>query len=74
MRSSTHELRTNIVLDADLVDEATRLTGIGTRRALVHEALLALVETKRRRPLAELRGKVKLAPGYDYKTARAAER
>jgi len=38
MRTSTHELRTNIVLDADLVDEATRLTGIGTRRALVHEA------------------------------------
>ena len=74
MRTSAHELRTNIVLDADLVDEATRLTGIGTRRALVHEALRALVETKRRRTLAELRGKVKLAPGYDYKAARAGTR
>ena len=57
-----------------LVDEATRLTGIGTRRALVHEALRALVETKRRRTLAELRGKVKLASGYDYKAARAGTR
>jgi len=74
MKAPTHELRTNIVLDADLVDEATRLTGIGTRRALVHEALRALVETKRRRPLAELRGKAKLAPGYDYKAARAGTR
>jgi Arc/MetJ family transcription regulator len=74
MRAPTHELRTNIVLDADLVDEAARLTGIGTRRALVHEALRALVETKRRRPLAELRGKVKLAPRYDYKAARAGTR
>jgi len=36
--------------------------------------LRALVETKRRRPLAELRGKVKLAPGYDYKAARAGTR
>jgi Arc/MetJ family transcription regulator len=74
MRAPTHELRTNIVLDADLVDEATRLTGIGTRRALVHEALRALVENKRRRPLADLRGKVKLGSGYDYKAARAGTR
>ncbi|MGB8299048.1 MAG: type II toxin-antitoxin system VapB family antitoxin [Polyangia bacterium] len=62
------------MLDADLVDEATRLTDIGTRRALVHEALRVLVENKRRRPFAELRGRVKLAPGYDYKAARAGAR
>ncbi len=74
MKSPNHELRTNIVLDADLVDEATRLTGIGTRRALVHEALRVLVENKRRQPLAQLRGKIKLAPGYDYKAARAGAR
>jgi Arc/MetJ family transcription regulator len=74
MKAATREIRTNIVLDQDLVDEASRLTGIHTRRTLVHEALRVLVEQKRRRPLAELRGKVKFAPGYDYKTARAGER
>jgi hypothetical protein len=33
-----------------------------------------LVDSKRRRPLAELRGNPKLAPGYDYKAARAGAR
>jgi putative PIN family toxin of toxin-antitoxin system len=36
--------------------------------------LTLLVESKRRRPLAELRGKAKLAPGYDYKAARVGTR
>lgn len=63
-------MRTNIVLDDELVREAARLTGIKTRRALVHEALRTLIEARRRRSLTELRGKVKLAPGYDYKAAR----
>lgn len=74
MKAAAREIRTNIVLDQDLVDEASRLTGIRTRRTLVHEALRVLVEQKRRRPLAELRGKVKFAPGYDYKAARVGER
>jgi Arc/MetJ family transcription regulator len=63
-------MRTNIVLDDDLVREAMRLTGIKTQRALVHEALRTLVETRRRRSLTALRGKIKLAAGYDYKAAR----
>ena len=63
-------MRTNIVLDEELVKEATRLTGIKTRRALVHEALRTLIETRKRRSLLELSGKVKLAPGYDYKASR----
>ena len=74
MEKTARETRTNIVLDDDLIAEAARLTGIRTRRALVHEALRALIEQKRRRPLLELRGKVKFAPGYDYKAARAGGR
>ena len=74
MKATARETRTNIVLDEDLIAEAARLTGIQTRRALVHEALRVLIEQKRRRPLAALRGKVKFAPGYDYKAARAGDR
>ena len=74
MSTAARSTRTNIVLDEDLVTEATRLTGISTRRALVHEALRALIEQKRRRPLSELRGKIRFAPGYDYKAARSAGR
>ena len=39
-------MRTNIVLDDDLVREAMRLTGIRTKRALVEEALRALVHSR----------------------------
>ena len=67
-------LRTNIVLDEDLLEEAARLTGIRTKRLLVHEGLQALVDTKRRRPLSALRGKIRFAPNYDYKNARARAR
>lgn len=63
-------MRTNIVLDDDLVREATRLTGIKTRRALVREALETLIESRRRRSLLPLAGKIELAPGYDHKRLR----
>jgi Arc/MetJ family transcription regulator len=59
-----------MVLDEDLIAEASRLTGIQNKRALVHEALRILIEQKRRRPLSELRGKVRFAAGYDCKAAR----
>jgi Arc/MetJ family transcription regulator len=74
MKSMSATVRTNIVLDSDLVTEAQRLTGIPTRRALVREALRTLVESKRRLPLAGLRGKIKFAADYDHKKARSAAR
>ena len=63
-------VRTNIVLDDALVEEAMSLTGIRTRRELVDEALKLLVATRRRKSLSELFGKIKLADGYDYKATR----
>ncbi len=63
-------LRTNIELDVDLLTQATKLTGIRTKRLLVREGLQALVDAKRRRPLSALRGKIKFDPSYEYKTAR----
>lgn len=63
-------MRTNIVLDDELVAEAARLTGIKTKRELVHEALRLLVATRRRKSLLDLEGKIQFAPGYDYKALR----
>ena len=63
-------MRTNIVLDDELVAEAARLSGIKTKRELVHEALRTFVETRKRKSLLDLVGKVKLAPGYDHKRLR----
>jgi Arc/MetJ family transcription regulator len=67
-------IRTNIVLDQDLLKEASRLTGIRTKRVLVHEGLRALVDAKRRRSLSALRGKIQFDPAYDHKTARERAR
>ena len=64
------EKRTNIVLDEDLVQEALRYAGGGTRRELVDRALREFVESRKRRDVRELRGRVHLKPGYDYKRLR----
>lgn len=63
-------MRTNIVLDEDLVAEASRLTGIRVRRKLVDEALRTLIAVRRRRNLLDLEGRIRFADGYDHKAAR----
>ena len=67
-------MRTNIVLDDDLLSEAIRVTGIKTKKDVVHEALRLLVATKTRKSLLDLVGKIEFAPGYDYKALRADKR
>ena len=63
-------MRTNIVLDDALVAEAKKLTGIRTKVKLVDTALKELVKSRKRVSLLELEGKIKFAPGYDYKKLR----
>lgn len=66
-------MRTNIDIDEELIAEATRLTGIKTKKDLVHQALKLLIDSKKRRSIFELEGKIQFAPGYDYKAAREAD-
>jgi Arc/MetJ family transcription regulator len=49
-------MRTTVVLDDDLVDEAQRLSGTTERSALLREALGALIERESARRLARLGG------------------
>ena len=63
-------MRTNIVLDDEQVAEATRLTGIQTKRALVAEALRTLIETRRRHSLLDLKGRIRFADDYDHRVLR----
>jgi Arc/MetJ family transcription regulator len=67
-------MRTNIVLDDDLLSEAMRVTGMKTKKEVVHEALRLLVATRTRKSLLDLDGKIQLAPGYDYKALRTDKR
>jgi Arc/MetJ family transcription regulator len=48
--------RTNLVLDADLLEEATRLSGAKTYSAAVTRALEELVRRIKARQILELRG------------------
>jgi Arc/MetJ family transcription regulator len=64
-------MRTNIVLDDDLVAEASQLTGIKTKKALVHEALRTLIRVHKRKSLLELEGKIAFTPDYDHKALRS---
>ena len=51
--------RTNVVLDDELVEECLKLTGIKTRRALIHHALSELLRHRRQRRLLELKGSIR---------------
>lgn len=63
-------MRMNIVLDDELVEEAFEYAGVKTKRELVDLALREFVENHRRRDIRELRGKILIAPDYDYKKLR----
>lgn len=63
-------MRTNVVLDDELVQEAFALTNARTKRELVHLALTELVRSRRRKDLLELGGRVQLREDFDHKAAR----
>ncbi len=67
-------MRTNIVLDEELVREAFALTGARTKKDLIHMALRELVRTHRKKDLLELAGRIQFRRGFDHKALRATRR
>jgi len=63
-------MRTNIVIDDSLMKEALALSKLRTKREVVDRALRGFVQDMKIRNLADLRGKIDFAEGYNYKTAR----
>ena len=63
-------MRTNIEIEDELIADAMRLSGLKTKRETVHYALKDFVAVRSRRNLMDLKGKIKLAEGYDYKETR----
>jgi Arc/MetJ family transcription regulator len=51
-------MRTNIVIDDQLMSKAMEVSGLKTKRAVVEEGLRTLVRLKRQADILELRGKV----------------
>ena len=64
-------MRTNIVIDEALMKEAMTLSGLKTKRDIVHRALEEFIRNLKKKDLREIRGKVKFAAGYDHKKLRS---
>ena len=63
-------MRTNMVLDDDLVKKAFRLSEARSKKELVHEALRELGRLRGRRSLKDLKGKIRFHESYDHKALR----
>jgi Arc/MetJ family transcription regulator len=63
-------MRTNIVLDDELVDEALAITGARTKREVVHLALQELVRSRKKKNLTDLSGRIRFRKDFDHKSLR----
>jgi Arc/MetJ family transcription regulator len=52
-------MRTNIVIDDQLMNEAIKLSRLKTKRAVVESGLRLLIQTKKQERIKNLRGKLK---------------
>ncbi len=66
-------MRTNIVLDDALVEEARALSGARSKREVVDLALREFVALRKRLDLRELKGRGGLRADYDHKALRAGQ-
>jgi Arc/MetJ family transcription regulator len=66
-------MRTNIVLDDNLVDEAFKYANeIHTKKELIEVALREFVNSRKMKNIKDLKGKIVFADDYDYKKMRIA--
>lgn len=63
-------MRTNIVIDDALLEEAFSVSKARTKKDLVHEALQELIRVKRRKDMTELAGSIEFYEGYNHKKLR----
>jgi Arc/MetJ family transcription regulator len=58
-------MRTNIVIDDDLIAEAMKLSGARTKREAVEDSLRLMVRLKRQEQVRRARGKLKWVGDLD---------
>lgn len=67
-------MRTNIVLDDNLVNEAFKYAkNIQTKKDLINTALQEFIQNHKVKDLRDLKGKIKFAANYDHKKMRLSE-
>jgi Arc/MetJ family transcription regulator len=63
-------VRTNIVIDDLLLEEAFSVSQSKTKKEVIHEALRELIRLRKRKDLTDLAGRISFHPGYNHKTLR----
>ena len=63
-------MATNIEIDNNLIQEALKLGGHRTKRAVVEEALQEYVQRRKQLTVTELFGTIEYEDDYDYKKQR----
>lgn len=63
-------MRTNIVIDDKLMEEAMKLSNVKTKKDIIQLALEEYVMNKKKMNLGELKGMIMFEDGYDYKAMR----
>ncbi len=64
-------MRTNIILNDDLINEALQYADTKTKTGLIHQALKEFIALHKRKNLNDLFGKINIDPDYDYKSLRS---
>jgi Arc/MetJ family transcription regulator len=52
------KMRTNIVIDEELMEKGIRYTGLKTKKGVVNQALRELIQRKERKEILRLKGKL----------------
>ncbi len=63
-------MRTNIVIDDDIMRTAMEVSGIRTKKGIVEQAIREFIDRRTRKNLSDLRGKIRFADDYDHTTLR----
>ena len=67
-------MRTNIVIDDELMKEAFSVSQATTKKDLIHEALREMIRLKKQKDLTELSGRISFYSGFDHKELRKTRR
>ncbi len=66
-------MRTNVVLDDEIVKTAFKYSRAKTKKELINEALRELIASRQKLDLRDLRGKIEFSENYDYKKLRRSD-
>jgi Arc/MetJ family transcription regulator len=65
------DMRTNVVIDDQLIKDALKLSKMKTKKELIHRALEEFIRNRKRLDLREIKGKIRFAEDYNYKEMRS---